>query len=147
MLVFTNPVEGREEEFNDWYDNVHIPDTLRTEGFVAVTRYELAGVQPATRRLDAAEKNGGETTPSQRYLAVWELEGDLKQVFANVGRELASGRLRMSDVVTDVRAWVFTAIRPTALASQIPPRQDDGQDAVGSSAGEHASTSAESQRP
>jgi hypothetical protein len=144
MLVFTNPVEGREEEFNDWYDNVHIPDTLRTDGFVAVTRYELAGVQPATHRLDAAERNGGETVPSQRYLAVWELEGDLKQVFANVGRELASGRLTMSNVVTDIRACVFTAIRPTAVADQIPPREHDGRDAVGSSAGERPPTSAES---
>ena len=30
---------SREEEFNDWYNNVHIPDILSTPGFVAVRRY------------------------------------------------------------------------------------------------------------
>jgi hypothetical protein len=49
----------------------------------------------------------------------------------------------MSDVVTDVRAQVFTAIRPTVVADQIPPREHD-RHAVGSSASEHPPTSAES---
>jgi hypothetical protein len=24
MIVFTSPVEGREDEYNDWYDNTHL---------------------------------------------------------------------------------------------------------------------------
>jgi hypothetical protein len=144
MLVFTNPAEGREQEFDDWYDNVHIPETLRTEGFVAVTRYALSDVQAATRRLDAAEKDVNEATPPQRYLAVWELEGDLRHAFAAVGRELASGRLAMSDVVTDIRAWVFTAIRPTVRAAELPPLDDDLVDVVGSSLRDRGPASAES---
>jgi hypothetical protein len=130
MLVLTNPAADREDEFNDWYDKVHIPDTLQTDGFVAVTRYKLATVQPATSRLEAAEGAGAEPVPRQHYLAVWELEGDLRQVFANIGRELASGRLAMSDVVTDVRAWVFTPIGPTTRASELLPRSDPDPSSV-----------------
>ncbi|MHB8693726.1 MAG: hypothetical protein ACYDHH_21015 [Solirubrobacteraceae bacterium] len=37
MLVFTNPVEGKENEFHEWYDSVHIPDCLRIDGIKSVT--------------------------------------------------------------------------------------------------------------
>ena len=39
-MVETNCSDpSREREFNDWYDNMHVPDVLKTPGFVAVTRY------------------------------------------------------------------------------------------------------------
>jgi hypothetical protein len=116
LLVFTNPVEGKEEGFHDWYDNVHVPDCLRTDGFVAVRRYEVAGEQADTSRLNGAQDT---SRPSQRYLAAWELEGDLNEIFRNVGREIKSGRLRMSDVFTDVQAFVFTPIGPRVEATEI----------------------------
>ncbi|WP_261540164.1 DUF4286 family protein [Burkholderia multivorans] len=30
----------RENEFNDWYDQVHVPDLLKEDAFVAASRYE-----------------------------------------------------------------------------------------------------------
>jgi hypothetical protein len=33
-LVFSNPVEGREDEYNAWYDEVHLPDVQRIPGVV-----------------------------------------------------------------------------------------------------------------
>ena len=30
FLVFSNPIEGREEEYEDWYTNQHISDVVRT---------------------------------------------------------------------------------------------------------------------
>ena len=30
-----------EQEMNDWYDNVHIPDCLASPGYVSVLRYEI----------------------------------------------------------------------------------------------------------
>ena len=35
FLGLTNATEGRDDEFNDWYDNRHLPDVLAVEGFVA----------------------------------------------------------------------------------------------------------------
>jgi hypothetical protein len=31
---------AKEGEFNDWYNKIHLPDVLETEGFVAATRWE-----------------------------------------------------------------------------------------------------------
>lgn len=116
MLVFTNPVEGKENEFHEWYDHVHIPDCLRIGGFTAVTRYEVARLQASLRRVGVDEKTGGVT---QRYLAVWELEGDLKEIFANAREEFASGRIRMADVFTDAEVYLFTEIRDRVRACDI----------------------------
>ena len=35
LIVFTEPVIGREDEYNEWYDEVHLPEVLATDGFVA----------------------------------------------------------------------------------------------------------------
>ena len=41
-LVETNCGDAsREQEFNDWYTNTHLPDVLETPGFMAATRYEM----------------------------------------------------------------------------------------------------------
>jgi hypothetical protein len=32
---------SKEIEFNDWYNNIHLPDVLETPGFLAATRYEM----------------------------------------------------------------------------------------------------------
>jgi hypothetical protein len=54
---------AREEEFNKWYDEVHLPDILSTPQFVAAQRYKLAG--PPSK-----------SEPEATYLAIYEIEGD-----------------------------------------------------------------------
>jgi hypothetical protein len=62
LIVFTEPVAGREAEFNDWYNNQHLSDVVAVPGFVAGQRFRL--VQPC----------GGEF--KQRYLAIYEIESE-----------------------------------------------------------------------
>ena len=31
---------SREEEFNEWYNNVHVPDMLETPSMISATRWE-----------------------------------------------------------------------------------------------------------
>ena len=39
-IVGTNCADpAREKEYNDWYDNVHLPDILATPGFITANRY------------------------------------------------------------------------------------------------------------
>ena len=38
LLVLSNAVEGKEDEFNDWYSNVHLHDGVKVPGFVAAVR-------------------------------------------------------------------------------------------------------------
>jgi hypothetical protein len=45
LVVLTNPVEGREDEYNDWYTNVHLDDVLAVPGVVTAQRYRLTETQ------------------------------------------------------------------------------------------------------
>jgi hypothetical protein len=51
----------KEKEFNDWYDNMHMPDMLQVPGFVKATRWKSA---------DNKENE------IRKYLALYELETD-----------------------------------------------------------------------
>jgi hypothetical protein len=60
LFVFSDCNDpAREEEFNDWYDNVHLPDMLQVEGLVKATRWMTAENAVGQQR---------------RYLAIYEVE-------------------------------------------------------------------------
>ncbi len=63
LLVFTNPVEGRDDEYNDWYDNQHVPDTMTFDGWKSAQRFKTG-----PRYL-------GRDAPA-RYVAIYEIEAD-----------------------------------------------------------------------
>jgi hypothetical protein len=63
LLVHTNAVAGREEEYHRWYEETHIPDMLAVPHFVRAQRYEAV---PSVR---------GNVAP-QRFLVVYEIEAD-----------------------------------------------------------------------
>jgi len=44
FIVYTNPIPGKEAEFNEWYDATHIPDVLRIPGFISAKRYKYESV-------------------------------------------------------------------------------------------------------
>lgn len=63
LLVQSEPRDGRDDEYNQWYDDEHLPDVLKVPGFVAARRFvAIPGVH-------------GEL-PGQRYLAIYEVETD-----------------------------------------------------------------------
>lgn len=61
LVVLSNPVAGREAEFNDWYSNQHLADVLKVPGFLSAQRFQL-GMEEG----DAAWK----------YLAIYEFEAN-----------------------------------------------------------------------
>jgi hypothetical protein len=64
FVVLTNAVEGREDEYNDWYTNRHLPDVLAIPGIVEAVRFELAGTQRIAPPWP------------YRYLAIYDIETD-----------------------------------------------------------------------
>jgi hypothetical protein len=71
----------REDEYNEWYDKIHIPDVFETPGFIMATRYE--NIKPA--------KGQG------KFLATYEIETDdidtfMKTHQTNMDRKKAEGR-------------------------------------------------------
>jgi len=88
MMVMTNAVDGRDDEYNDWYDNQHLADVLKVPGFVGAKRYELSEHQ----RLKGAAP--------YRYLAIYALDtDDLKGSIEELGRRSGTDQMPMSDAL------------------------------------------------
>ncbi len=62
VMVFTEPTEGMEDEFNDYYENLHLDEVLKTTGWKTAQRFKL---------VDEA----GKECPWP-YLAFYETESD-----------------------------------------------------------------------
>lgn len=102
MLVLSEPVEGREAEYDDWYTNTHLGEVVATDGFVAAQRFGLVH---------------GEGAP-HGHLAVYEVEGDLETARA----ALAAGkeqRVPVPDTMSpERRSWWFTAVSDRVEAAE-----------------------------
>ena len=86
LVVHSRPVEGREDEFNSWYSDVHLPEVLRVDGFVTARRYRFV---PA----DEEEPPGG-----LPYLAVYEVaDGRLEEARAALAAALERSRLAVTE--------------------------------------------------
>ncbi|MEV1025275.1 DUF4286 family protein [Streptomyces sp. NPDC050264] len=93
LLALTNPVEGKDEEFQDWYWETHIPEILALPGFKAARRYRVA---------DSA----ADTVP-YRYVTLYEVEGSADEAR---GRLFTSG-LGTSDTL-DVASVAMIPLVP-----------------------------------
>jgi hypothetical protein len=84
MVALSSAVEGREDEFNEWYENVHIPDICSIDGVLSATRYEL--------------EEGGFPIP-QRYLTIYEIDRPGAEVMAAIGEGMGSGAFALTDSI------------------------------------------------
>ena len=41
VLVLSEPTEGNEDAFNDWYENQHLDEVLESTGWLSAQRYRL----------------------------------------------------------------------------------------------------------
>ena len=72
-LVGTKCPPGKEKEFNEWYDKIHVPNVLKTPGIVGATRYE---------RIEEDDK-------FPTFLAIYEFEDEaaLERLARNMANE------------------------------------------------------------
>ena len=95
FLVHSQPTEGGEDAYNDWYNNVHLGEVLTIPGFVAAQRFK---VQDGSDGL--------------QYLAIYELETDDPQAaLAALGAGIQAGDVKMSDAI-DGPSIVSTMFEP-----------------------------------
>lgn len=126
LLVFSNPTDGREEEFNRWYSEHHLDEILAIEGFKKAQRFELADAK-MTRDTPAAP---------YRYLALYEIEdGQLERAdsalfeLARTERAEAEAAGRTPKLVMspsmdkDLRTWWFRSVTPVREAGD-PAAED-----------------------
>ncbi|MCE2391002.1 MAG: hypothetical protein J4G09_05885 [Proteobacteria bacterium] len=72
MVVFTNTQPGKDDDFNRWYDDIHVGEVLSVPEMKACTRYKVV-----------------DENAEHRYLALYEFEGDPDAVMASMGERAA----------------------------------------------------------
>ena len=93
MVVMTNPVEGRKAEYNDWYDEQHMPDVLRIPGIVSAERFELSDAQ----RLDPPY-------PFSFLALYWIETDDLPKVISELKSRSGTEAMPLSDSMASERS-------------------------------------------
>lgn len=97
FMVLSEAAEGKEDEFNDWYEHTHLDEVIHTSAVVSAQRYKLAGQR-------------GAEAPN-RYLAIYEVDvDDPSEVFPSID---AKGAERNDSDAIDrstLGAWVWTPI-------------------------------------
>lgn len=95
FVVFTDPVPGRELEYNAWYNEHHLEDVLSIPGFVAAQRFKLVG-------------DGQKNLPGSN-LAIYEMETDdpaavvaTLNAAAHEGHMIISNALDIDSAVTAI---------------------------------------------
>ena len=85
LVVTSNAKPGREDEYNDWYDNTHLGEVAGVPGFLNGQRFE-----PSTEPADGP----------LRYLAVYEMETeDPDASMAALQEAIADGKVQMTDAI------------------------------------------------
>lgn len=109
LLVFSNPIQGREQDYNEWYDTQHLPDLLRIPGVVSA------------RRLVAGDTQFGKDDKLPgKYLALYEIETeDLAAVFLEMQSRAGESGMVMSDAIylESVKTMVFAPHAPRPLST------------------------------
>jgi hypothetical protein len=99
FVVLTNAVAGQEDEYNDWYNNRHLPDVLACNGFVAAQRFKLTEMDPGQEF-------------SHRYLALYEVETD----------DLAKTNQALTEAASDGAMFISPALNmDDAVAKYFTP--------------------------
>lgn len=106
FVVMSDPVEGREDEYNDWYNNIHLHDIVSVPGFVAAQRFRL-------------EKSVGGHI-ANRYLTIYEMDCDDPEAsFDALTAASQSGSMFISGALNldTVSAGIFSECSPLVSAS------------------------------
>jgi hypothetical protein len=84
-LVMSDPLAGREADFNDGYQNMHMGDLVQLPGWTGAQRFRLVGVTPRTTRPLYRRGN----------LIIWDQEGaDLGKLQSYSRAAIAGGKSR-----------------------------------------------------
>ena len=100
FLALSNPVsEDVEGDFNQWYDDVHAKEVLALPGVKSCRRFKLAPAQIMP----------GDDAAGRRYLALYEVDVDDWQAFADAqGQAFADGKITVNTDLLQLDPMVMT---------------------------------------
>lgn len=98
MVVTSGAKDGRDEEYNAWYDGTHLADILSLDGVTSGRRYDATSPSPHPQPAP--------------YLAIYEIEADDPgTVLAELTRRAEAGEFSLSDALNAEQAkiWMYKA--------------------------------------
>ena len=106
LVVLSEPMPGREDEYNRWYNEVHLREVVATPGFVSAQRFKLNS--PMSGQY-----------PHQ-YLAIYDVETESAEaVLAALYAAAEPGKMNISTAlnVESAIAGLFEPISAVVSAS------------------------------
>ena len=96
LIVLTNPAPGRDDEYNDWYTNTHLPDVLKVPGIAPAQRFRLAEHQ----------RDSG--PHAFNYLAIYHCEtDDVRKIISELKVRSGTPDMVLSDSLDRERMVLF----------------------------------------
>jgi hypothetical protein len=93
LIVYTSPVDGKEDEYNAWYDNVHLAEFSALPGVLNGRRFKVA-------------KDG-----KPQYAAIYELSTHPDAVMGAMNEGIKNGTVHMTDSL-DMTSLAMTTLVP-----------------------------------
>jgi hypothetical protein len=106
QLVFSDPTEGQEDAYNNWYDQQHAPDVVSAPGFVEAQRFILSDTQLSNKEA------------LTKYLVMFKIASDdVTARFADF-RRLAP-TMPMSPAMGKNYGYTYKALEPMIDGDQV----------------------------
>lgn len=107
LVVFSAPKPGHEDEYNQWYNEVHLDEVVAIPGFVAAQRF----------RLSDDQLPGFPSSP-HGYLAIYEFDRPPGEPLATLAGELETEAITLPDAidVDSIRPWAYSSISARTVA-------------------------------
>ncbi len=96
LVASSSAKDGRDVEYNAWYDGTHMADICALPGVISGRRYDALPISP--------------NTPPGEYLAIYEIEtDDPAAVMAELNRRAMAGEMQMTDSIDmpAARLWLW----------------------------------------
>ena len=90
LIVYTSPAEGREDEYNAWYDDIHLPEFSALPGVITGRRFKVVA----------------EGKP--QYAAIYELSAHPDEVMAAMNEGIKNGTVRWTDAIDSASVSMIT---------------------------------------
>lgn len=82
-MVFSNPVPGKEREFDDWYQQ-HMEQVVAVDGFVSGSRWN-------------AQEVPERETPEYAHVVTYEISGPIEAALAGLKAAAVAGNISRPD--------------------------------------------------
>lgn len=99
FLVYSNALDGRDDEYNDWYEKVHLAEMIAVPGFYGASRIKF--------------QSTADGPPRHRYLAIYDLESDNPEAdIAHLWSLVDDGTMAVHETLVDVETHLCKVISP-----------------------------------